>query len=644
MKSARLILGLFAGALLIAGNSAVAQTANKFYEIGPNNVGGRINSLVLDQRDRDNTTIYAGAATGGLFVFSGNVPLLTSLYRAINADTNLASNTEIWHNIPYIENGREVVLPIKSMVQDYDNTLIVGTGDLNFQLGSTYKPMSALGRGIYRFNPETATFSLIPGTRPTSINDRFAAVNSVDLILRDGKTYFYAATNSGVYRWVISNVADWDDTSKCTKIYDGMVDQLIVSRIRNVAYFTSGNQLYRLGSMTDTTARPVNISGSNLAFGQHNTHIKLALSSYDNNYLYAMVINKNGSMENLYLTTNDQTWTRLTTSTIVPFDGNNSGATCGALAVDPNNPKRVFMGGSTLWVGQGYVEGSYYQWTRVSMSENLLNFGDYMSSVFNTSTFIHSGINQILPVYSPVSDDYHYMFATDGGVYQTTMSVGSTMVFQNINRGLNVTQINSVAVSPDGAIITGANSNACPLIEPRFAHIGGTPELSWFDNGSLGNINHDANIVLRGNGGAVAASAFQQITPQNRRTLFMSANGGVYGRAYADYLDYTNTQTWTYGSEFVSDEINGGPQISQMYLWENDHDTIFSDSVTVAIDTLAYIFKPNDSCDTCPYDTLWVTNGSMPIIPGYKAIFQSRAHANYPFEYIFDSADCSITR
>ena len=638
MKSNKVLLGLFAGFVALIGGSVQAQVDTNFYEMGPANIGGNVSSLVVDMQDASGTTIYAGAVSGGMYVKSDNRQVLQNFYSRQGMDTSLAANTGIWHLVPFVDNGRKVNLPVNCMAQAPDGTILVGTGDNDYQYGSTYRPLSMLGRGIYRYNPNTVEYTLVPGTVPTAADSKFAAVKALGLIQRDGVLYAYAASNTGLYRWRITSDADWVNTP--VKVFDGEVDQLLVVSELKIAYFTSGNQLYMIGDATATTPVVANISSSNSAFGGNNTAIKLAVAPSDPSYLYAMVIDENGLMENLYLTRDLQSWSALTTSTVTPFTrtrinkkwfNSGNGRITGALQVDPGNPKHVIMGGSSIWEGTGYVENSYYQWTKVSYCEQELNGGNYMSHVFSIPMFVHSGINQILSVYRQDEDGigyYEYFIATEGGVYSTDNFV----TFDNLNRGMNNVQINGIAVSPDGSIVSGAFKNGCPMIESRMGHNGGTVNPTWYDNGTLGNLNHDANILWEDNGGKVAASMFQELAPMSRRTSFVSSRKARFGRAYADYLDFTNTQTWTSGTSFASNLPYQSSDSSQLYLWETDHDTYFNVSITVTIDTLGYCLRPNTDGG---YDTVNIERSNFQFRAGDKLNITSKANSDYPFEYTF---------
>lgn len=644
MKRNKVLLGLYVGLLTLAGGVANAQTG-KFYEIGPDNIGGEVSSIVVDRQDTSRNTLYAGAATGGLFLRSQSVEILRNLYNNLGvAETmaeTLSNSFDTWHHVPYMKDGKEISLPISCMVQGPNNELYIGTGSDDNGYGSTYAPMSRKGMGLYRYIPSTGQFVLIPTTATTN-DTAFSVINSLALY-HDGSTmYLYAGTNSGLFRWVMADGSDnWNATP--TRVFAGRVDEIVIARPHRTAFFSSGNQLYRIGDVTAAPAnlRAINISSSNTAFGGSNIAIKLAVSQTDTTFLYAMVINQMGMMDALYMTNNEQTWTALTTSTVKPLTYNN-GKNCGAIAIDPSNPRRVIIGGTDVLVGEGYTDGSYFQWTAASSSEFSLNYGNYMSTVFSNTSFVHSGIHQIVPVYHIDGEsDYHTVFfATDGGIFASKFRGRRGFdTIQSISRGLNNLEINSLAVSPDGTIVMGANKNACPVVEARLNHFGGNANLSWYDNGELGNLNHEANIIWDGNGGAVAASMFQQVWPQPRRTIFTTSNQNVLGRTYADYLDYTNTTTWTTGEGMLTEKIVSGPAVGSISLWETHENTAFNRYVTMAVDTLGYILRLRSG----QWDTMWVNDtmwgnnrGSrFQIQRGDKAIFYSRGSADYPFEYTF---------
>ena len=642
MKINKVLLGLFAGVLALAGGNASAQQQTNFVEIGPVNVGGHISSMVADRNDA--TTIYAGSPTGGLFVRSDNQQTLNNVYTYRSMSASYAVNKDIWHYLPYYEDGKEVVLPISCMKQISDNNIIIGTGSDEYGIGSTFAPMSSVGRGIFVLSTTPGFgYTVIPGTVPETWNSDWSVVRKIDFYEdANGDVHLFAVTKNHIYR--INRVGGVWQTPE--NVFDGKVDQFLIVGALRMAYFSVGNELYKIGNLTTTpnAMRTDRVLTADYVFGGKNSALKFAVAPSDPSYLYLMVINNNGTMRGLYLTRNLQTWQTLTTSTVSVFSmsavngsavNNGDGRNCGAIYVDPRDPEHVIIGGSTIWSGKSLVPGSYYQWMMLSNCEQSLNYGNYMATVFGNPSFVHSGIHQIICAPRELYGNMRYVYyiATDGGVYRSYNEMNS---YEEFNRGLNVMQTNGVAVAPDGTIISGANNGACPLVEARSTHDGGQGEVEWYDDGSLGNLNHDAIITWKDNGGKVAASMFQQYAPQSRRTIFVSSRDNQYGRAYADYMDYTQTQTWTTDEHYLSNSMSKGQTVSFMSLWETDHDVIFNDSITVTIDTLGFVRR--DTTGTGRLDTIWIRNGRFQIQVGDVMPVMSRAQANYPIDHVFTKA------
>ena len=621
MKSRKVLLGLIAGFCVCFAGTVTAQKANfqsnKLVEIGPDNIGGRVTSLVVMQKD-DTKMYYAGAASGGLYSTE-------SLYSSETGGEN-----EVWDYVPCYVDGKELTLPISSMLKVNDSTILIATGESYYAKGNRLNKMAALGRGLFLFNCNDEN----PATRYTRINSTvpgfnldadFASVNSMSMMKSQGVTYVYVATPKGLFRWTINQASDWNKAP--VSVFSGDVRSVVVSKQYNRAFFTSKGNVYKISDVINSSA-PVDISGSCTAFGHNASYIDLALAPSDESYMYAMACDANGLMTGLYLTRNTNSWQILSTSTVTPFTSVATAKTCGAIAVSAIDPTKVYIGGADLWIGKGYVENAPYQWTVSSSNEYLLNGGDYMSMVYSNIQFVHSGMHQIVTI--PEWNDMLGMVenlavVTDGGVYVGSGS-GSTYLFTNHNRGMNNVQINSLAVCPDGSIISGANSNACPFIEARTEHDGGANINTWYD-GSGSNLNHMANIIWKGNGGAVAASRFNQYLPLSRRTIFVSSANASIGRSYADFSNYTNTQTWTSDIDFMTDQVAGGPAIGQIYLWETDHNTASNDSITFTIDTLSYILRNG---------TRHNLSQNFQIKAGDSIVVLDPAHASYPFYHRFD--------
>ena len=671
MKSKKVLLGLILAAMVGTAPVATAQVKanfhNNFIEIGPDNLGGRVRSVVLIKNADGEDELYAGGVAGGLY----------------------KRTTGSWEFVPYFENGKQITLPISYLIQNpKNNEIIIATGE-GMAVGENANSAFIVpkGRGLFRFNPADKSFTKV--TSATGANWEY--INKMACLYRDNYLYFYAATNAGLYRWKIGSDADWNNAPQL--VHNGPVQDVEIVSNDNMAFFTSGSHIYKVGNVTAEGAA-TDISNTNAAFGGDALRIELAAAHSDKTYLYALVTGNDGLLSGVFLTNDQQNWTSLASRTVTPFTSVDKGWHASSITVDPQNHKRIFIGGSTIWVGEGFVEGAYYQWNKTSYSESELNFGNYMGSCYSNGSFCHSGIHQIYPFENEYGVFACYV-ATDGGVFE---ALSNCQIFSAINKGFNTVQFNDFAVAPDGSIIGGAVDNSCPFIQSRNAHYGGEAAETWYANNNdlEANRNSIANVLWFGNGGQTATSMFQQIMPLKRRGIFVSSNGGDFafqggqgvqqvanfGRAFNDYSDYTNTQTWTSGERFIGDGMAAAHKVAHMTIWETNNSTIEGDNVTLSFDTLGYVMRRDTMLffsskhyfkgDTVGYiltrcnhdnhvdargnqilpvyDTTFVTSAAgrtwaadFRIKPGDVYTMYSKKHFSYPFPYTFTSAASVIT-
>lgn len=638
MKSKKVLIGLIVAAFIGTAGVATAQPKanyqNELIEIGPDNIGGRVRSIIIDNADPTHNTLYAGGVAGGLYRKVGNYG---------------------WELIPCVINGKQVTLPISCMVQLPDNSLLIATGEGWYDNhGVNNDIMSPKGRGIYRFLPQYYAFSVLPGTNPIGNTD-FSYVNRLAYLERDGMIYLYAATNEGLFRWEFPTSSLNSLTVEPQKIISDKIQDVVIISADNIAYASAPGKLYKIGSVTGNYPA-VDVTSSNRSFADA-SRIELAANTAHPideatgqrehiTYLYALVSDSAGLLDGVYLTHDQQKWTRLTTSTIVPFSSKHPGYINSAIAIDPQDYKTVYIGGASFYYGRGYVENSYYQWTMAAYNEEVLNGGNYMSQAYSYTGFVHSGIHQIIRDWQIIDGDtvWNVFIATDGGIFK--MKPDNT--FNSLNKGFNTTQYNSIAVSPDGSLIGGAVNNACPFIQARNAHNGSVPTNAWYDDNPNSILNHIGNVIWTGSGGGVDASMFQQLLPYSRRTIFVSSEPGrfsyqgamstapsaSYARAYADYADYTNTQTWTIAEAFLSDIIPNSNPIPKIKLWETDNNTIWNDSITFTLDTSGLTnYLHHVSADSVVSRAI---TANTTIVPGDQIMVGSVPNASYPFIHTFN--------
>ncbi|MBQ9586890.1 MAG: T9SS type A sorting domain-containing protein [Bacteroidales bacterium] len=634
MKSRKVLIGVIVAFLVGGVHFATAQPKanyqNNLIEIGPDNIAGRVRALVVDQGDPSHNTLYAGGVAGGLYMKSGDYS---------------------WRYMSYhTSTGAEITLPISCMIQLPNNDLLIGTGEgLVTNHGVNNDIMAPKGRGLFIFSRKNETFTPISSTNPVH-DSRWSYINDIASIIRGGHLYIYAATDSGLFRWNFDQNGDDpqnpDWSRSFEQIASGRFTDVILLSNDNIGYATAPGRVYRIGDIQNhgdtvniTFSNPAFITASRVSLAAATAHDTMNNTTVHTTYLYAVVSDSVGLLDGVYLTKDQQNWTKLTTNTVTPFNSKNPGYFNSSIAIDPRNIKHVYVGGAHIWSGEGFVDNSFYTWTKSSYSESELNGGNYMSDVHTQPIFLHSGIHKIIPTFKVNNGDTTWVtyFATDGGVYRTG-DVQSTYV--SLNKGLNTVQFNHIAVTPDASIIGGAVDNSCPFIQSRNAHNGIAPVQQWYDDDTASVFNHMCNVLWLGNGGGVAASRFQMLEPYSRRSIFVSAEPGYFsmasgmgnvniasfGRTVDDYADYNNTQTWTVGSAFVSDLIHNTNPIPQIKLWETDNNTIWKDTISFTIDTTRTYFH-NGEETAINYQTVFQ--------PGDRILVPSKPNFDFPFYHTF---------
>ena len=586
-------------------------------EIGPSNVAGRTRAIILSERD---TMFYAGCVSGGLFKSQGS-DLLLSVHTSASA---------AWNYIPCYIDGKEVTLPVSDLIQMPDGTILIGTGDYNAMHGDNQDVFAPKGRGMFIYNPAVsnpqAAFAKIDVTDPVS-HPEFTYINRIAYLEKNGTQYVYVATSEGLYRWKMQSGAAWGTPQE---VHTGLIYDLKMEPVTGAAFFSADSSVYMVADVAGEGQASVIKTFDSAEV----LCIVLDATFEEDLYLYAMVSRPNGTMNGIYLTKDKENWTRLSTPTIQPNVDNFKGFYNSSIAIDTKNPKHIFMGSATLWEGTGYVENSFYQWNRLSYSEQIVNTGNFMVGSL-TGQYIHSGINKIMmiPMFDEAAslggagDVTTMLVATNGGIFFCSLiSEYATAGSQAINNGYNTMQFNNIAVAPDGSVLGGAENNACVFIQSRTEHDGGDINNSWFDNTT--SENHFGTTIFTGSGSDVAISRFQQVLPEVRRGIFVSADNGLFGRSYNDYNDYTNTQTWTTFTNFNGNRVYGGNQKPKMRLWETTNNTKWNDEITFTISLYGSIIRNGEK--------VYISDSSFQIKAGDKIMVPSKPHFNYPFEYTFD--------
>jgi len=495
-------------------------------EMGPDNVGGRTRALLVDQNTP--STVYAGGVGGGLwYTTTGG----TSWLRVSSITENLS---------------------ICCIAQAADGDIYVGTGEGFTSMGGQhfYTP-GILGTGIYK-SEDGVTFTLLNSTIPTAPNNttiEWAAVNRIACD-PNNEGRVYAATNKG---FKISD--DGGTTWKTASYKNGNIYVKLMGNCDDVKVGSDGsvilacaNKGYTSDNGNDSTftVRSSNASTTLPQLGVNRLEFGIAPS--DPNIVYCVVSEGAGALEGIYRS-NDKgvSWYLIApggSANFNVFGDNNQGDYDNVIAVFPNNPDRILVGGINMWEGVKATPTGYFQWVQKT-------FG----------LFVH--VDHHTYVFHPTNPNVYYM-GTDGGIART---LDGGLSYQEINKNYNVTQFFAVACSGQGEVMGGTQDNRTPYIDLQ------------------GNTPMNAEVIFSGDGGW---SAFSMI---NQDAIFATSYNAIMGRS----PDKGGPDNWQFHDEFFSDRMldNNTPQspnigasfVTPILLWESFGDLNSFDSIDFIADT-----------------------------------------------------------
>ncbi|MEM9849805.1 MAG: hypothetical protein AAF847_18085, partial [Bacteroidota bacterium] len=359
----------------------------RFRERGPNNIGGRTRAILIDKKNPNGTTIFAGGVAGGLWK-SDDITAFNPRWRKLDA---------------YMEN-----LAIGSIAQDENNPdlMYIGTGE-GFPNGDAVS-----GIGIFRSLDHGENWELLPATN----DGRFRATRQL-VVHPNGDVY--AATTSGLYRSQDQG-DNWERlfvAPSASSFYD-------LEYIETNGYLYASSQANVFRSPTGNSMEWENLS-DNPNFLSGINRLEITVFPRDPNIIYAIgnLTGPNGNRSsNVFKTisggavwqdmgqvvrggdfTNGQSWYDL------------------EIVVDPFNPQHVIAGGVPIFRS---FDGAA-SWNSFARNMHV----DQHKVVFDQD---RPGV-----VY----------FGNDGGVYRSTN--GSANFVQDRNFGYNVTQFYAGAIHPD---------------------------------------------------------------------------------------------------------------------------------------------------------------------------------------------------
>lgn len=262
MRKRKILFGIIAAILLFGTYTAIGQNPDQGLNfLGPNNLAGRTRTIVIDQQaEGDAVVLYTAGVSGGLF--------------------KSENGGKTW--MPVLDNiGNEFVLPISCMVQ-HEGKLLIGTGEgLSVSDLDNKGLIIPKGKGIYQYDPATATFAPV-----IAADQNLEYINK--MIVNGG--YLYFATNTGLFRATMGN------TQYETLFEGGKVQDLEIASER--LYFTTGADLY----MIDSLSKGVEYLKVKTNHASNASRVELTVAPTDENYVYLSVADANGYLEGVYMT------------------------------------------------------------------------------------------------------------------------------------------------------------------------------------------------------------------------------------------------------------------------------------------------------------------------------------------------------
>jgi photosystem II stability/assembly factor-like uncharacterized protein len=464
-------------------------------ERGPNNVSGRTRAILVDANDPSGNTIWTGGVAGGIW-----------------RTRNMLANQPEWENIgDFFENISVGFITQDPQTPDY---IYVGTGEGWFN-GDALR-----GLGIWRTADGGETWEHLTSTR----NSSFHYVNK---LLVDPSGVVFASTNTGLFR-------SEDKGETWNNVLTG----------RNVAIIQSSTGVYYTAvSGFGILSSQSGVSGSWTAlrnglptsgFGR----IEIAAAPSDPNIVYAVFAANDGTAEGIYRSVDaGENWVSVNNPEafgMSSFTRNQAWFDL-TIAVDPNNPQRVFIGGIDILVSNN--GGASWQ---------------QITQWFGGGGFQYTHADQHLVYFHPGSSDTIY-FTNDGGVYRTVNGSNSVPAIRFVSNGYNVTQFYACDLHPGfntDWFLAGAQDNGTQLF--RQTGINNTVSVSGGDGAfvHIDKINPEIqissyiynNYYITNNAwssGSVSNISIGESTgyfinptgyDSRSKTLYCSYNAGAYAR------------------------------------------------------------------------------------------------------------------
>ncbi len=648
MKSRKLLLSLavffLVGAFAPAkatpfvegeGEEGTEPTITGWHQIGPNNVAGRVRTLMFDKFNDD--VIYACSPSGGLFV-------------SVNDGNN-------WQEIPLGEGANRSYVAT-SIAQDENGKLYVGTGEGFYsesEAGKKHFKTGLIGNGVYesssfeknwaanlqsdeekyQYVANNITFTQMQGTAPEKydIMGEWSYINDMAFV---GGKLFVATKNAGLK--VYEN-GTWSSKAIAGNSMVNVTDIKVSSNGKiAVAYVYSGDAAVAIANdansdfSNELTKQDIGLANDDVI-----NDIELSFCINNADKLYALMVyykyTEQGYYRNeaIYRLT-EQGWEKATSSSLYlnAYEGM-------SIAINDRDEELIYAAGGEVVSGFDANNDPIFYYNTIASSLAERNSGAYVAPGVHAIAFD--------PNPQTPEDSLKIYLATDAGVYIYKQDeLVQSVQWYACNKGLTTTQYYEVTSTNDGAVFGAAQSNAISYIPTPSTEIK-SAETIWAPN-SIGfseianQVSPYVADIASQTGSGVLASAIHQSLPQVKKPVVLARPYMAITRAYSDNNDYEsiNDQTWNYGSgsnlTFMHGNITKSseksPFITPIALWES------FDAPEAARNTVFLVM--NDKLTIRRGETNYMYSHGFELKDGDKVIVQSN-NLGYPFFYEFTAEE-----
>jgi len=522
--------------------------------VGPNNVGGRIRTIIVD--NNNDNVLYTGGVGGGIY--------------------KSTTNGQYWE--PVEVNYKASAISVTSLVQAPDGTIYAATGETFDSIYVTKQGVPAFaGAGVFKKLPDSDVFEQIESTNPIGNADFFGITElAIDPTNED---HICMTTWMGVYESVDAG----NSWSKINELPSKHASDIKISENGVIVVSSNGQVFVNSGNgFEDVSGHEDNMIDSG------GIRYEFAFAPTNPDYLYAIAADSAGTLLGVYRSASagaNETWETIGAGGSEEFqlfsrtytireniETEYHGGEAMMIAVSSDDPNYVYVGGQNLWTGYKVSDDiEPFQWIQKTYN----SFPKY------DPQFITANMHQMVAQES----NGVYFIATDGGLFRYHPQSGSV----RLNNYLLTGQFYDVSYGPKGAIIAGSESNGMYVNRfdgPGSQRFFGTEVIEEFDfadgarsgyQGLISQIN--PNIFF-----------YEHSEARLRRTL-------DFGQSIKDIYDSLMTDI-----NNIDWDVNNAP----MAMWE-------SENYPYGYDT--YSYKTFDSLFPGDIDTTESRNiANMPII------------------------------